>query len=173
MDYTCSYHIMPNKDWFDTYMLVNSGSVMMDNDASCRVIGIGNIRVKTFDGVIITLCDVRHVLDLRKNMISLQTLDSNGFNYKFATGVMKLSKPVLTMMKGQKLVGNTYKSKGTIIVGGDATVEPELDSTTLWHMWLRHMGERGMMELHKRKLLKGIKTCKLELCAYCVFGKKT
>ena len=29
MDSACSYHMTPNKDWFDTYTLVNSGSVMM------------------------------------------------------------------------------------------------------------------------------------------------
>ena len=61
---------------------------------------------------------------------------------------------------------------GNTIIGGAATVEPELDNTTLWHMWLGHMGEHGMMELHKRKLLKGIKTCKLELCKYCIFRKQ-
>ena len=56
-----------NKDWFDIYRLVNSGSVLMGNDASCKVIGIGNIRIKMFDGVVRTLCDVMHVPDLRKN----------------------------------------------------------------------------------------------------------
>ena len=61
---------------------------------------------------------------------------------------------------------------GTTIVGGVTIVELELDNTTLWHMRLGHMGECGIMELHKRKLLKGIKTCKLELCKYCVFGKQ-
>ena len=70
------------------------------NDASCRVVGVGNIRVKMFDGVIRTLCDVRHVPDIRKNMISLGTLDDNGFYYKFANGAMKVSKCVLTVMKG-------------------------------------------------------------------------
>ena len=61
---------------------------------------------------------------------------------------------------------------GTKIAGGAATIELELDSTTLWHMRLGHMGERGMMKLHKRKLLKGIKTCKLEFYKYCTFGKQ-
>ena len=74
MDSTCSYHMTPNKDWFDTYRLVNSSSVLMGNDVSCKVVGIGNIKVKMLDGVIITLCDVRHVPDLRKNLISLGTL---------------------------------------------------------------------------------------------------
>ena len=132
------------------------------------VFRMGNIRVKMFDHVIRTLCDVRHVPDLRKNMISLGILHGYGFNYKSANGVMKVSKDVLIVMMGQKLAGNIYKLMGTPIVGGARTVEPELDSTTLWHMQLKC----GMMELHKRKLLKGIKTCKLGFCNYCVFRKQ-
>ena len=61
---------------------------------------MGNIRVKMFDDVIRMLCDVMHVPNLRKNMISLGTLDSNGFNYKSANGVTKVRKGILTVMKG-------------------------------------------------------------------------
>jgi hypothetical protein len=43
----------------------------MINGAHCKIIGIGNIRVKMFDGVVRTLCDVRHVPDVEKNLISL------------------------------------------------------------------------------------------------------
>ena len=100
LDSTCSYHMTPNKDYFDTYRLVNFGSILMGNDASCKVVGIGNIIVKMFDGVIRTLCDVRHVLDLRKNLVSMGTLDGNGFNYKSANRAMKVSKGVLTVTKG-------------------------------------------------------------------------
>ena len=42
-----------------------------------------------------------------------------------------MSKGVLIVMKGQKLVRNIYKLTSTTIVGGAATVGPELDSTTL------------------------------------------
>ena len=76
MDSACSYHMTPNKGWFDTYKLVNCSYVLMGNDVSCRVVKIGNIRVKMFDGVIRILCDVRHVPGMRKNKISLGTLDS-------------------------------------------------------------------------------------------------
>ena len=61
----------------------------MGNDASCKVVGIGNIRIKMFDVVVRMLCDVRHVPDLRKNLISLGTLDYNKFSYKSTSGVMK------------------------------------------------------------------------------------
>ena len=53
-----------------------------------------------FDCVIRTLCDVRHVLDLRKNLVSMGTLDGNGFNYKSLNRVMKVSKGVLIVTKG-------------------------------------------------------------------------
>ena len=58
----------------------------MGNDASCKVAGIGNIKIKMFDGVVRTVCDVRHVPDLRKNLISLGTLDCNRFSYKSISG---------------------------------------------------------------------------------------
>ena len=100
LDSSCSYHMTPNKDWFNTYRSVNSGSVLMGNDASCKVAGIRNIIIKMFDGVVRTSCDVRHVPDLRKNRISLGTLYYNGFSYKSTSGVMKVSKGVMTVMKG-------------------------------------------------------------------------
>ena len=52
---------------------------------------------------------------------------------------------------------------GTTIVGRATIVEPELDNQALWKMWLQYTGERGMIEFHKRKLLKGIKACQIEL----------
>ena len=132
----------------------------MGNDASCKVVGIENIKIKIFDGVFRTLCDVRHIPDLRKNLISLGILDCNGYIYKFARGVMKVSKCVLIMMKGQKLSKNIYTLQGMTVVGGGEIAESKSDCTILWHMQLGHMGEPGMKELHKRNILKGVKTCK-------------
>ena len=77
----------PNKDWFHTYRSINSSSIIMGKDASCKVVGIGNIKIKMFDGVVTTLCDVRHVPDLRKNLISLGTLNCKRFSYKSTSGV--------------------------------------------------------------------------------------
>ena len=83
----------------------------MGNDASCKAVGIGNIIIKMFDGVVRTLCDIKHVPNLRKNLISLGILDCNRFSYKSTSRVMKVSKGAMTVMKGQKLAGNIYKDK--------------------------------------------------------------
>ena len=66
---------------------------------SCKVVGIRNIIIKMFDGIVRTLCDVMHVSKLRKNFISLSGLHSNGFCYKSESGIMKVSRNVMTMMK--------------------------------------------------------------------------
>jgi hypothetical protein len=74
LDSACLFHVTPNRDWFDIYKSVNSGIVTMDNGAHCKITGTGNIRIKMFDGVVRTLYDVRHVLEVEKNLISLGTL---------------------------------------------------------------------------------------------------
>ena len=72
---------------------------MMRNNASCKIVGIGTVRIKMFDGVIRTLGNVRHVPHLKRNMISLSILDSKGYKYTCEGGVLKISKGTLTVMK--------------------------------------------------------------------------
>ena len=49
----------------------------MDNDVTCKVVDIGIVKIKMWDGVTLTLRDVRHVPALKKNLISLGKLDAN------------------------------------------------------------------------------------------------
>ena len=46
LDLACSFHMIPNRDWFDTYRSVNSGIVTMGNGAHCKITGMSNIRIK-------------------------------------------------------------------------------------------------------------------------------
>ena len=125
----------PHRDWFDTYKSVNCGSVLIGNDATCKVVGIGTIKINMFDNVVRTLGEVRHVLEVKKNLISLGTLDSNGYCYKSENGLRKVSKGAMVVMKGQKVEGNIYKLLSNTIVGGVIVVtESEQDDTVLWHM---------------------------------------
>ena len=117
-----------------------------------------------FDGVVRVLSNVRHVPDLRKNLISLGVLDDLGYSYSSKGGIMKITKGALMVMKGQK-INTLYRLIGNTVAGRVAVttpVESSTDDTKLWHMRLGHIGERGMLELHKRNLLKGVRTCKLD-----------
>ena len=173
LDSACSFHVTAHRSWFDAYKSVNCGSVRMGNVASCKVIGIGTIKIKMFDNVVRTLGEVKHVPEMKKNLISLKTLDSKRYSYKSEYGIMNVSKGSMVVMRGQKISGNIYKLLGNTILGGVAAVsESENDDTLLLHTHLEHMRERSMRELHKRNLLAGIRSCKLDFCKYCVVGKQ-
>ena len=111
----------PNRDWFSTYELVHKGAVLMGNNASCKATGIRTIRIKIFDGVVRALGDVRHVPDLKMNLISLSTPDAKGNKYTGEGGVLKISKRTLVVMKGHQKTSMLYVLQGSTITG-DATI---------------------------------------------------
>lgn len=51
----------------------------MGNDATPKVMGIGTVKIEMWDGVTRMLSDVRHVPTLKKNLISLGTLDAKKY----------------------------------------------------------------------------------------------
>jgi Pol polyprotein len=75
----------------------------MGNNASCKVMGIGFVRVKMFDGILRTLRNVRHVLDMKKNLISLGALYSNVCKCILEKGVLRLTLGAQVVMKGKKV----------------------------------------------------------------------
>ncbi|KAG8481222.1 hypothetical protein CXB51_025972 [Gossypium anomalum] len=145
-----TFHMSLNRDWFTTYETVSEGVVLMRNNASCKITGVGTITVKMFDGVVRTLSEVRHVPELKRNLISLSTLDSKGYRYTAESGVLNISKAVASSSSSLS----------------------DDDITKLWHMHLRHMSENGMAELSKRELLDGQGICKLNFYEHCVLGSK-
>lgn len=55
LDSACTFHMCPNIDWFSTYEEVLRGSVIMGNNAPCKIAGVGTVRIRMFDGVVRTL----------------------------------------------------------------------------------------------------------------------
>ena len=71
---------------------MHKGVVLIGNNASCKVAGTGTIRIRMFDGVVHTLGDVKHVPNLKRNLISLSTLNAKWYKYNGEGGVLKISK---------------------------------------------------------------------------------
>ncbi|KAK3038286.1 hypothetical protein RJ639_029874 [Escallonia herrerae] len=139
-------------DWFVTYRSFDGGKVLMGNNVTCKVVGIGSIQIRMHDGIVRTLTDVRHVPELRKNLISLGMLDSNGCSYRATGGVMRIMKGALVVMKGLKQ-NSLYLLQGSTVIGAAAVASSsdiDSDTTKLWHMRLGHMSERGMDVLSKQ-----------------------
>ena len=99
-------------EWFSSFQELDGGTILMGNDSACKTKGIGKICLKMHDGVVRVLSDVQYVLDLKKNPISLGTLDSKDFKITIECGVLKVFYGALMLMKGVKR-GNLYLLQGS------------------------------------------------------------
>jgi len=130
----------------------------MDNNSSYKIADIGTIKIKMFEGIVRTLTNVRHIPDLKRNLISLSTPDSNVYKFIDEGGVIRVSRGAFVVMKGTKQHGQLYVLQGFTVIS-DASVSTfslfNIDLTYLWHMHLGHMSEISMTELSKIALLEG------------------
>ena len=96
----------------------------MGNNVACKTVGIGTIKIKMYDGIVRTLAEVWHIPDLKKNLISLGSPDSNGSKVSAEGGVIKVVKGALVLTRGNR-VGNLYISSGNTITSGVAVVKDQ------------------------------------------------
>ncbi|KAL4270082.1 hypothetical protein GQ457_HM000150 [Hibiscus cannabinus] len=99
VDTAASYHVTPYKEYFTTYKSGDFGAVKMGNSSSAGIVGIGDVQIKTSSGSTITLKDVRHVPDLRLNLLSGIALDKQGYDSYFSKGTWKLSRGAMTVAR--------------------------------------------------------------------------
>ena len=74
----------------------------MGNNSFCKIAIIWIVKIKIFDGIVRTLTDVRHIPNLKRNLISLSTFDLNGYKFVSEGGIIKVSKGTLVVMKDKK-----------------------------------------------------------------------
>ena len=68
-----------NSNFFSTYQKVDGSKVTIGNEASCPIVGVGDVKFVMFDGVERTLIGVLHVPGMSRNLISLSILDKEGY----------------------------------------------------------------------------------------------
>lgn len=167
IDTGASYHLTANKDYFTSYTSGNLGFVRMGNNGSSKIIGIGDVCLETNTGCKLTLHDVRHVPDIRLNLISAGKLDDEGYANHFSNGKWKLSKGSLIVAHGKKQQ-TLYVTSGKL--SSQLNVAEEC-STELWHKRLGHMSEKGLQILTRKQLLP-LKDVNLKSCVDCLAGKQ-
>ena len=79
-----------------------------------KVVGKNTIKIKTHNGVVKTLTGVQHIPNLKRNLISLGTLESQGCRYSAEGGVLKVSKGSLVLLKTIRS-GSLYLLQGSTV----------------------------------------------------------
>ncbi|KAA8532769.1 hypothetical protein F0562_032802 [Nyssa sinensis] len=122
VDTGASYHATYNKEFFTSYKAGDFGTVKMGNTSHSKIVGIGDVCIRTSVGCMMTLRDVRHVPDLRLNLISGIALDREGYMNYFGNGVWKLTKGSLVVARG-KACCTLYKTNLKVCRDGLNSIE--------------------------------------------------
>ena len=128
----------------------------MGDDAPCKIVGMGKVR----HGNQWLLKEVRHVPDLRKNLISTGQLASEGCISIFTDTTWKVIKGSLVIAKGEK-VATLYLC--TCSTNSSISLDSIGVDKTLWHHRLGHVSEKVMQILHKRIFFPYLKKIDLDL----------
>ena len=102
IDSGASFHVTPHSDFFTSYRTGDFGNVGMGNSGVSKIVGIRDVYLETSIGNKLVLKDVRHVLDIRLNLISTSRLDDEGFTNSFGESKWKPTKGSLVVARGKK-----------------------------------------------------------------------
>ena len=133
---------------------------------------MGDVRILLPNGSVWLLEKVRHIPDLRRNLISVGQLDDDGHAILFVGGTWKVTKGVRVLAR-EKKTGTLYMTsypRDTIAVA-DASADARTD-ISLWHRRLGHMSEKGMKMLLSKGKLPELKPIDLDMCESCILRKQ-
>ncbi|KAG7567884.1 Ribonuclease H-like superfamily [Arabidopsis thaliana x Arabidopsis arenosa] len=101
-------HICINRDMFSTYQKCKSGEkLMMGNVSHSKIEGTGKVVLKLTSRMSVTLNNVKHVPDMRKNLISGTLMNKHGF-------AINLESDQLILRKNGVFIGKGFVKGGLI-----------------------------------------------------------
>ena len=103
------------------------------------ITGMGLIRLRNHDGSIRVLIDVRYILKLKKNLISMGALESKGLVVIFRDEVLNVILGDLLVMKGTR-TNNLYYYNGGTLIGVVTTISGRDEDPEITSVWHRHLG---------------------------------
>ncbi|KAK6934398.1 hypothetical protein RJ641_034553 [Dillenia turbinata] len=95
VDTGAAYHCVLKRKLFTKYKECDFGIAKMGNNIVSQIVGIGDIVVETSNSCTLTLQDVRHIPDMRMNLLSIYVLDNEGYESQQKNTQRKLLKGTL------------------------------------------------------------------------------
>ena len=80
------YHATLQREFFATYRSENFGVIKMGNYGTTDIISMCDINIKTNIGYKLMFKDVRYMINLRLNLISIRRLDDEDYDGIFRRG---------------------------------------------------------------------------------------
>ena len=164
-DLGASRHICHDKDWFKSYTHAEEGKMVLLGDShTTKVVGVGDVDLKFTSGRTLTLKDVLHTPQIRKNLVSSYLLNKAGFK-------QIIDSDQYVIRKNNAFVGKGYAYDGMFKLNVEMNkISPSYvyiaSSTNLWHARLCHVNSKYLKNMSYIGLLPKLQN-DFEKCEYC------
>ena len=176
IDSGSSRHIMGYKETLDSLSKKVNGEVTISDNSAHSVEGIGNCTLKLKSGSSLLLKGVLYVPGIKRNLISITTLEDDGHNVAFVDGKV-LTWAKNSSIKKAKLIGqrkgylyelNTESSRPI-----QALIYETEDINEIWHKRLGHLNFKTLSTMGK--MVTGLPNLNKDhhsICKGCALGKR-
>ena len=173
MDSGCSFHICPNKEWFET-LADADGTVTLGYNQVCDIRGIGSIRLKLQNQCVKILSEVRYIPEVKRNLISLGCLEQKRCSFFSSEGKMLVKKDEDVVMMAERRGSLYYLYASVVKIQKDEQLNLVKASTLkVWHERLGHPAMGSVKELVKKQIISADESQEVQPCQDCIKGKAT
>nr|GEY14702.1 zinc finger, CCHC-type [Tanacetum cinerariifolium] len=169
VDSRATVYVCKDRCWFKTYESLNNGSILhMENESTALVHGRGCVDFKFSFGKIVSLFNVLHVPNIRKNLVSSSVLNNCGYKQVIE----------LVLSKHGVFIGFGYLSNQVfrLNIVNDINIVSAFMSTSklnvsiLWHARLGNVYFKNMQDMFKDGLIPAF-DMDTEKCKTCMLNK--
>ena len=165
-----SRHVCNNRAMFKTYKAVEDKKVLLGDAHTTTVAGIGDVELKFTSGKTLTLKDVMHTPEIRKNLVSGFLLNKAGFT-------QTIEGDLYTLTKNGIFVGKGYATDGMFKLNVEINkVFPSaymLCDFNVWHSRLCHVNKRIISNMSNLGLIPKLSLNDFHKCEFCSQAKIT
>ena len=105
LDSGVSFHTTPHREIIENYVAGDFGKVYLVDGTTLDVVVMGDVQILLPNGSVWLLEKVRHIPDLRRNLISIGQLDDERHAILFVGDTWKVTKGVRVLACGKKTGG--------------------------------------------------------------------
>ncbi|GJW82907.1 zinc finger, CCHC-type containing protein [Tanacetum coccineum] len=168
-----TFHVCKDRCWFKTYASLNDGSILhMKNESTTLVYGRGCLDLRFSSGKIVSLFNVLHVPNIKKNLVSTSILNNYGYKQVIESNKFVLSKHGVYIGFGY-LCNQMFRLN--IVndnIGSTFIATSKLNDSILWHARLGHIYYKRMQDMSKDGFISAF-DMDTEKCKTCMLNKIT
>ena len=173
VDTGCSNHMCGSKSSF-SYLNEYFHSLVRFGDCSTvKVMGKGDIEIRTKNGFVETISNVFYVPDLKSNLLSARQLQEKGYIITIQKGACEIYDPTRGAIAVVQMSSNRLFPLKITSVQSCLVAEVK-DSSWLWHFCYGHLSFGGLKTLQQKNMVAGLPQIRIpsQVCEECVVGKQ-